>query len=541
MRNTETVPADVFVRLVTAFVAGQHSRQRHLVDPDLMANESSSPAQGDGRMSSDPLLMPVWAYQTAAAYLIVISIVGLVMNILVIIAIVSDRQMTALNWMLLNLACSDGLIAAFGAPVSAFAALQHGWPFSDELCIAYAMIMSSAGIGSITTLTVLALWRCQLVVFCPSKRSGAFASNIGGGHCRAVFLLAIVWAYTLAVTCPPLFGWGRYDREASHISCSVNWESKMDNNRLYIVYMFTFGLFVPLAIIVVSYVSILRVVRKASQFKKSMMTLHSVGHPHEMADQQSTSNQQSAISNQQVTLKKTDQPKKQTSDAAEKRVTVMVACMVGAFMTAWTPYSILALFETFISDVGIPSNSNSSSQANEFHYAGTISPGLATIPSLFAKTSAVFNPLIYGLLNTQFRAAWEKFSVRFLDRRHRRSETTEINSGCKRRKNWRQLFDRATSPTLRPSATVRLSMKQIHFDQSQSIYFVANPRPLIASPPVGRLAQQVEHQRPPSPTRMSLSMDDEMTIVHQQPIQMQLFKNSELQKPVHQQEVIVSD
>jgi hypothetical protein len=31
----------------------------------------------------------------------------------------------------------------------------------------------------------------------------------------------------------------------------------------------------------------------------------------------------------------------------------------------------------------------------------TISPAFATIPSLFAKSSAVLNPLIYGLLNTQ--------------------------------------------------------------------------------------------------------------------------------------------
>jgi Flp pilus assembly protein TadB len=44
------------------------------------------------------------------------------------------------------------------------------------------------------------------------------------------------------------------------------------------------------------------------------------------------------------------------SDAAEKRVTVMVACMVGAFMAAWTPYSILALFETFIGVATLPAD-----------------------------------------------------------------------------------------------------------------------------------------------------------------------------------------
>jgi c-opsin len=40
-------------------------------------------------------------------------------------------------------------------------------------------------------------------------------------------------------------------------------------------------------------------------------------------------------------------------------------------------------------------------EENFFYYVGAISPAFATIPSLFAKTSAVLNPLIYGLINTQ--------------------------------------------------------------------------------------------------------------------------------------------
>jgi len=111
---------------------------------------------------------------------------------------------------------------------------------------------------------------------------------------------------------------------------------------------------------------------------------------------------------------------KSNSDAAEKRVTVMVACMVGAFMAAWTPYSILALFETFVGDdarssgvkntsspFGLDGQQLNDERPNEeggfFYYVGTISPAFATIPSLFAKTSAVLNPLIYGLLNTQVK------------------------------------------------------------------------------------------------------------------------------------------
>jgi c-opsin len=89
------------------------------------------------------------------------------------------------------------------------------------------------------------------------------------------------------------------------------------------------------------------------------------------------------------------------SDTVEKRVTFMVAVMIGAFLTAWTPYSIMALVETFIGD----NVTHDSVSSETKFYAGTISPAVATVPSLFAKTSAVLNPLIYGLLNTQVGSA----------------------------------------------------------------------------------------------------------------------------------------
>lgn len=92
------------------------------------------------------------------------------------------------------------------------------------------------------------------------------------------------------------------------------------------------------------------------------------------------------------------------SDAAERRVTVMVACMIGAFLVAWTPYSVLALVETFANR---PVSETPATHDGPLlpHLVKpvwiTISPAVATVPSLFAKTSAIFNPLIYGLLNTQ--------------------------------------------------------------------------------------------------------------------------------------------
>ncbi len=59
--------------------------------------------------------------------------------------------------------------------------------------------------------------------------------------------------------------------------------------------------------------------------------------------------------------------------------------MVGSFLLAWIPYSALSLLEVFNSK-GVLDVS--------------ISPAIATIPSLFTKTSVVFNPLVYGFMSS---------------------------------------------------------------------------------------------------------------------------------------------
>jgi hypothetical protein len=51
-------------------------------------------------------------------------------------------------------------------------------------------------------------------------------------------LLIIIWIYTLAITCPPLFGWGRYDREAAHIrykTISKNLKKKIASYKIHLI------------------------------------------------------------------------------------------------------------------------------------------------------------------------------------------------------------------------------------------------------------------------------------------------------------------
>jgi hypothetical protein len=102
------IPAssNIYLSVSDAVLAGfglvvTKEQQWHQVD--LMANallrnssfdnttaSSNVDQQTDAELTH--LLMPIWAYQSAAAYLICISVLGLFMNIVVVLVIINDPQ-----------------------------------------------------------------------------------------------------------------------------------------------------------------------------------------------------------------------------------------------------------------------------------------------------------------------------------------------------------------------------------------------------------------------------------------------------------------
>lgn len=88
----------------------QQDKQRHdllpLVDSNWFDNGTAASSSHIIRAASDAttveLLMPVWAYQTAAVYLICICVVGLIMNVIVVIVILNDPQVISRNCLIVS-------------------------------------------------------------------------------------------------------------------------------------------------------------------------------------------------------------------------------------------------------------------------------------------------------------------------------------------------------------------------------------------------------------------------------------------------------
>ncbi|KAM7005350.1 LOW QUALITY PROTEIN: green-sensitive opsin-like [Tautogolabrus adspersus] len=161
-----------------------------------------------------------------------------------------------------------------------------------------------------------------------------------GAHAGAGVLFT--WIMAFACAGPPLFGWSRYLPEGmqpDYYTLAPGF-----NNESFVIYMFIVHFFVPVFVISFTYGSLVLTVKAAA------------------AQQQES----------------------ESTQKAEREVTRMCVLMVFGYLVAWTPY---ATFSGWIF----------------MNQGASFTAITAAIPAFFAKSSALFNPVIYVLFNKQFR------------------------------------------------------------------------------------------------------------------------------------------
>ncbi|XP_036386687.1 parapinopsin-like [Megalops cyprinoides] len=205
---------------------------------------------------------------------------------------------------------------------------------------------SVAFFGIAALCTVAVIAVERMVVVCKPLGTVMFQTKHGATG------LAIAWVWSLVWNTPPLFGWGSYQLEGVGTSCAPDWHSRDPANVSYILCYFFLCFAVPFVIIVVCYSRLLWTLRQVAR----------LGFVEGGA-----------------------------AAKAEARVGRMVVVMVLAFLVGWMPYACVSL--AVIIDP-------------ELH----INPIIGTVPVYLAKSSTVYNPLIYIYMNRQFQG----YAVPFL-------------------------------------------------------------------------------------------------------------------------------
>ncbi|XP_046896556.1 opsin 7, group member b [Hypomesus transpacificus] len=270
----------------------------------------------------------------------VLSMVG--NGILLFVAYRKKSSLKPAEFFVVNLSISDLGMTITLFPMAIPSAFSHRWLYNEVTCLGYAFCGVVFGLASLSNLTVLSSV-CWLKVCCPN-----YGSKFSTSH--ACLLVVGVWCYASIFAVGPLSGWGQYGPEPYGTACCIDWEAPGHSMAAmsYIICLFLFCYIVPCTIIFLSYIFILLTVRGSRQAVQQHMS-----------------------------------PQNKISNAHTLIVKLSVAVCIG-FLTAWSPYAFVAMWAAFGKRFNVP-------------------PMAFAWAAMFAKSSTIYNPIIYLSFKPNFR------------------------------------------------------------------------------------------------------------------------------------------
>ena len=199
----------------------------------LIANSSNSTLATD---SSGGYHAPM---EAILALLILVFLVNLFGNVIVVLIITKKKRMqTFTNWLLLNLAIADLLVALICIPLEIPLEIKNQyWIYGDKFCTIFYPIQTATVYGSVFTLVGLSLSRYWAIIH-PFKPQATVR--------HAKIAIAVIWMLSLALVIPymtVLKVQGDY--------CSETW--RPIQGRIYTVATVVLQFLLPLFVISIAY------------------------------------------------------------------------------------------------------------------------------------------------------------------------------------------------------------------------------------------------------------------------------------------------
>ncbi|XP_075875856.1 opsin 7, group member a [Nelusetta ayraudi] len=246
------------------------------------------------------------------------------------------------EYFIINLAVSDLGLTLSLYPMAITSSFYHRWLYGKTFCSIYAFCGILFGICSLTTLTLLSM--VCFVKVCYPLYGNKFNSIHG------CLLITCAWVYALLFASSPLVYWGKYGPEPYGTACCIDWRISNQHTiaRTYTLALFILCYILPSCVIVASYAGILLTVQAS---RKNM--------------EQHASRQTHMGGIQTIIVK------------------LSVAVCI-SFFAAWSPYAVVSMWAAF-------------------GHIDNIPPLAFAMPAMFAKSSTIYNPIIYLTLRPNIR------------------------------------------------------------------------------------------------------------------------------------------
>ncbi|XP_014348038.1 melatonin receptor type 1B-B isoform X2 [Latimeria chalumnae] len=145
------------------------------------------------------LARPAWVVTALASVLIFTTVVDILGNILVVIAVFRNRKLrNSGNVFVVSLAFADLVVALYPYPLVLSAILHNGWTLSDMHCKVSGFVMGLSVIGSIFNITGIAINR-----YCYICHSFAYDKLYSSRN--TLLYVCLIWALTIIAIVPNFF------------------------------------------------------------------------------------------------------------------------------------------------------------------------------------------------------------------------------------------------------------------------------------------------------------------------------------------------
>ena len=303
--------------------------------------------------------------------------------IILLIWIKSKNLRRFQNWFILNMAFADFLQASLIMPTALVAVYQGRSMLSKKTCDAFGAIKVIITLVSVCSLSGISLQRYFYVV----RRSCKMNTMKSASCC-----ILIVWGIATILSTTPLYGWGQIGFEDGKEVCVVLFHETPSHT----MFVFVIGLLLNIIIMSACYICIFRTLRNAKvTFKHDYNWLGKEIVTKPLCRYKTIS---SAVDPTTFTSEKQMEKLKlriaivldssHCITPKELQLLTTLCFVIIAFVACWTPYVTINTVRMF---KGMGNN----------NLADTTSMWLG-----FANSA--LNPLIYGVLNKQFKKEFQK-------------------------------------------------------------------------------------------------------------------------------------
>ncbi|XP_066520557.1 high-affinity lysophosphatidic acid receptor-like [Hoplias malabaricus] len=313
--------------------------------------------------------LPVTLRVALSVVMMVIIVVGFLGNAVVCLIVYQKPAMrSAINLLLATLAFTDIMLSLFCMPVTAVTVVSDDWHFGPDFCRVTVMLYWLFVLEGVAILLIISVDRFLIIV----RRQDKLTPS------RARLLIAGSWLLSFCLALPSAASWSALEGlgpKPGH--CVLGYIESLPDRR-YTVLLAAAVFFIPVSVMLFSYLRILNTVRR------NALRIHNHACPG--SDQGSKAG-----------LAVLRRPPQLSVDMSFKtRAFTTILILFVGFSVCWLPHTVLGLLAAF---------------SRRFYLsAGFYPAGVGALWLSYLK--AVFNPAVYCWRIRKFREACEEFVPR---------------------------------------------------------------------------------------------------------------------------------